>query len=121
MPAPPTAPRSEPANGSVRSLPRNFASLLRARLTPSEAFHLPVRVGRGSAARLPGTTYFADIVRRAISDAALDVAILVTHRAATLLGAEDFPVLVDRALAFSAHDGAILVSQAIRRVGTRGR
>jgi len=102
-------------------LPRNFASLLRGTLTPSQAFHLAVRIGRRATARLPGTMYLPQIVRRAIPDTALDVAILVAHRATTLLGAEDLSVSIYRALTFPAHHGAILVPDAVRGVGARGR
>jgi hypothetical protein len=82
-------------------------------LAPAETFHFAVRISCGAATRLCGTLYLAHIIRRAIPHAALDVPILISHRAASLLGTEHLAVLIRCALPFSAHYISILVLDAI--------
>jgi hypothetical protein len=93
-------------------------------LAPAETFHFSVRISRGTATRLCGTLELAQFIRRAISHAALDIPVLIPHRAASLFGTEHFAVLIGCALPFSAHYISILVPNAIARgigLGTGGQ
>jgi len=60
--------------------------------------------------------HLAHIVDRAVPHAALDVSILVLHRAPSLFGTEHFAVLIGRALPFSAHHISVLILDAIRGI-----
>jgi hypothetical protein len=54
--------------------------------------------------------YRAHIIERAVSQAALDVAIAIPQRAASLLGTEHLAVLISRALSLSAHHLPVLMT-----------
>ena len=64
--------------------------------------------------------HLAQVIDRAVPDAALDVPILVPQRAPSFLGAQHLAVLIGRALAFSADDISVLVLHAIRGINAGG-
>jgi len=82
-------------------------------LTPAKTFHFAIRISRGAAARRCGTLQLAKVILRAIPHAALDVPILIPHRAASLFGTEHLAMLIQRALPFSAHYISMVVLEAI--------
>jgi len=82
-------------------------------LAPAETFHFAIRISRGSATWRCGTLQLAKVILRAITHAALDVPILIPHRAASLFGTEHLAVLIQRALPLAAHYISMIVLEAI--------
>ena len=95
------------------ALTRHCTTLRRSILAPAETFHFAVQISRGAATRLCGTLQVALLIRRAIPHAALDVPVLIPHRAASRFGTQHLAVLIRYALPFSAHYVSIHVLDAI--------
>jgi hypothetical protein len=98
---------------SVQGLACSFTKLPCTTLAPAETLHLAVRVRRGAATRLCGTLHLAQIILRAIPNAAFDVSVLISYCAASLFGTKHLPVLIRCALPLSAHYISILVFDAV--------
>ena len=105
--------------GDLEVLTRCFTKLLSSILAAAETFHFPVRISRGAATRLRGTLQLAQVIGCAIPHAALDVPMLIPHRAPSLFGTEHLAVLIRCTLPFSAHHISILILDAIPGIDLR--
>jgi hypothetical protein len=89
-------------------------------LARTKTLHFAIGVHGSAAAGLCRTPHLPPVVHCAKSQAALDVPVSISDRAATLFGAEYLAVLIRGALTLAAHDVSILILDAISRIDLRG-